>query len=241
MLIDRSRTRRARRPHRHHTPRGWIAPPCLACARARGRKWSAFAAPPPTRPHHHDLPEGVGGHPQPGRCLACAPVRAIGKRWVRDPVGRFLRKISAVSGDATAAVVPGVAAKSNADGRTPSRGRGPGSSWCRTGEGVSGVLLPLQEQLRQVVTTKPSNELRRDLSERGKIPKPADYGASRRHQRQIAVAIKRAREMALLPYVTKASPALPVTLRRAPLTTAPRATACVERAPRPRRTVWTGA
>lgn len=43
--------------------------------------------------------------------------------------------------------------------------------------------------------------LRRYLSEKGKIRSRDRSGACRRHQRLVAVAIKRAREMALLPYV----------------------------------------
>jgi len=46
------------------------------------------------------------------------------------------------------------------------------------------------------------NQLRRYISEKGKIRNRRVTGACRRHQRQVAVAIKRAREMALLPYVT---------------------------------------
>jgi small subunit ribosomal protein S18 len=45
------------------------------------------------------------------------------------------------------------------------------------------------------------NQLRRYISEKGKIRNRRVTGACRRHQRQVAVAIKRAREMALLPYV----------------------------------------
>jgi small subunit ribosomal protein S18 len=43
--------------------------------------------------------------------------------------------------------------------------------------------------------------LRRYLSERGKIRSRDKSGACRRHQLLVAVAIKRAREMALLPFV----------------------------------------
>ena len=43
--------------------------------------------------------------------------------------------------------------------------------------------------------------LRRYVSDRGKIRNRRMTGACRRHQRLVAVAIKRAREMALLPYV----------------------------------------
>lgn len=50
------------------------------------------------------------------------------------------------------------------------------------------------------------NQLRRYVSEKGKIRAPRMTGACRRHQRQLAVAVKRAREMALLPYVAEAGP-----------------------------------
>ena len=46
------------------------------------------------------------------------------------------------------------------------------------------------------------NQLRRYISEKGKIRSRRVSGACRRHQRQVSVAIKRAREMALLPYVS---------------------------------------
>jgi small subunit ribosomal protein S18 len=46
--------------------------------------------------------------------------------------------------------------------------------------------------------------LRRFISERGKIRSRRITGACRRHQAQIARAVKRARELALLPYVADA-------------------------------------
>ncbi len=51
------------------------------------------------------------------------------------------------------------------------------------------------------VDYKNANQLRRYVSEKGKIRSRRITGACRRHQRQVAVAVKRAREMALLPYV----------------------------------------
>ena len=51
------------------------------------------------------------------------------------------------------------------------------------------------------VDYKNLNQLRRYISEKGKIRNRRITGACRRHQRQVAVAVKRAREMALLPYV----------------------------------------
>ncbi len=52
------------------------------------------------------------------------------------------------------------------------------------------------------VDWKNVNQLRRYMSEKGKIRSRRISGACRRHQRQVAVAVKRAREMALLPYVS---------------------------------------
>ena len=52
------------------------------------------------------------------------------------------------------------------------------------------------------VDYKDLDALRRCVSERGKIKSRRVTGTCRRHQRQVAVAVKRAREMALLPYAT---------------------------------------
>ena len=54
------------------------------------------------------------------------------------------------------------------------------------------------------VDYKDLNTLRRFVSERGKIRSRRITGACRRHQSQIATAVKRARELALLPYVSDA-------------------------------------
>ena len=51
------------------------------------------------------------------------------------------------------------------------------------------------------VDYKDTGNLRRFISERGKIRSRRITGACRRHQSQIATAVKRARELALLPYV----------------------------------------
>ena len=52
------------------------------------------------------------------------------------------------------------------------------------------------------VDYKNTGQLRRYVSEKGKIRSRRITGTCRRHQRQVAVAVKRAREMALLPYAT---------------------------------------
>src|SRR5660398_249162 len=50
------------------------------------------------------------------------------------------------------------------------------------------------------VDYKDYNNLRRYTSDRGKIKSRRTTGACRLHQRQVAVAVKRARTRALLPY-----------------------------------------
>ena len=49
---------------------------------------------------------------------------------------------------------------------------------------------------------KDTQRLRRYLSQRGKIVPRRVTGTCARHQRQLTTAIKRARHLALLPYVT---------------------------------------
>ena len=53
-----------------------------------------------------------------------------------------------------------------------------------------------------VVDYKDFGGLRRLLSEKGKIRSARVTGCCRRHQRQLATAVKRARELGLLPYVS---------------------------------------
>jgi len=53
-----------------------------------------------------------------------------------------------------------------------------------------------------VVDYKDFPTLRRAMSEKGKIRSARITGSCRRHQRQLAQAIKRARELGLLPYVS---------------------------------------
>jgi small subunit ribosomal protein S18 len=55
------------------------------------------------------------------------------------------------------------------------------------------------------VDYKDLSSLRRFISERGKIRSRRITGACRRHQNQVARAVKRARELALLPYVAETS------------------------------------
>ena len=53
------------------------------------------------------------------------------------------------------------------------------------------------------VDYKDVNSLKKYISDRGKIRSRRITGACRRHQSQIATAVKRARELALLPYAAE--------------------------------------
>ena len=55
----------------------------------------------------------------------------------------------------------------------------------------------------EFVDYKDISTLRKFISDRGKIRSRRITGACRRHQNQIARAVKRARELALLPYVNE--------------------------------------
>jgi small subunit ribosomal protein S18 len=57
----------------------------------------------------------------------------------------------------------------------------------------------------EFVDYKDISTLRKFISDRGKIRSRRITGACRRHQSQIATAVKRARELALLPYVAEAT------------------------------------
>ena len=54
----------------------------------------------------------------------------------------------------------------------------------------------------EVVDYKDVATLRRAMSEKGKIRSARITGSCRRHQAQLARAVKRARELGLLPYVS---------------------------------------
>ena len=53
----------------------------------------------------------------------------------------------------------------------------------------------------EVIDYKDSSKLRRYISDRGRIEPRRRTGTCAKHQRALAVAIKRARHLALLPYV----------------------------------------
>ncbi len=57
----------------------------------------------------------------------------------------------------------------------------------------------------EFVDYKDITALKKFVSDRGKIRSRRITGACRRHQNQIATAVKRARELALLPYVGEGS------------------------------------
>ena len=86
-----------------------------------------------------------------------------------------------------------MASKPKSKGRGPKRGPAAGASTRRK------PCYFCKDKIEEI-DYKNYNQLRRYMSEKGKIRSRRISGACRRHQRQVAVAIKRAREMALLPY-----------------------------------------
>ena len=85
--------------------------------------------------------------------------------------------------------------------RSSSRGRRTAQSSSRAGGPGRRKSCFFCKSKVDEVDYKNVNELRRYVSEKGKIRNRRISGACRRHQRQVAVAVKRARELALLPYI----------------------------------------
>ena len=84
-------------------------------------------------------------------------------------------------------------------GRTSTQGR----RRDRKGQGGGGrrKSCPFCKDKVDLVDYKDFGTLRRAMSEKGKIRSARITGCCRRHQSQLATAIKRARELGLLPYV----------------------------------------
>jgi len=90
-------------------------------------------------------------------------------------------------------------AKQRAGGRATSdrrRGRGKGAPG-----GGRRKPCPFCRDKVDVVDYRDLASLRRGISDKGKIRSSRVTGACRRHQSQLANAVKRARELGLLPYV----------------------------------------
>ena len=88
-------------------------------------------------------------------------------------------------------------ARARPTSKTSTKRRGPGGD--KTG-GKRKICHFCKDKVEEV-DYKNANALRRYISEKGKIRSRRITGACRRHQNQIATAVKRAREIALLPYV----------------------------------------
>ncbi len=66
-------------------------------------------------------------------------------------------------------------------------------------------VCPFCERKVREVDYKQPDELRHYLTERGKIKPRRKNATCAKHQRRLAVAIKRARHLALLPFTTESS------------------------------------
>src|SRR5436853_6256115 len=84
--------------------------------------------------------------------------------------------------------------------RDRKRGKGPGKDAGRRGK--KKVCIFCKEHI-EGVDYKAVNLLRRFMSDRGKIRARRVSGNCAQHQREVAVAIKTARELALLPYTQR--------------------------------------
>ena len=91
-------------------------------------------------------------------------------------------------------------AKQRGGGGTPTRDRRRGRGRPGTGGGRR-KPCPFCRDKVDVVDYKDLASLRRAISDKGKIRSSRVTGACRRHQSQLAIAVKRARELGLLPYV----------------------------------------
>jgi small subunit ribosomal protein S18 len=86
--------------------------------------------------------------------------------------------------------------------RTPTQGGAAGARGGRR-RGPSDRMRPRKYTKINVdhIDYKDLATMRRFISDRGKIRSRRVTGLSRRHQQELALAVKRAREIALLPYV----------------------------------------
>jgi small subunit ribosomal protein S18 len=85
-------------------------------------------------------------------------------------------------------------------GTTPTRDRKRGRTRGAPGGGRR-KPCPFCRDKVDIVDYKDLASLRRAISDKGKIRSSRVTGACRRHQTQLAIAVKRARELGLLPYV----------------------------------------
>jgi small subunit ribosomal protein S18 len=100
-----------------------------------------------------------------------------------------------------------MARKSSSRQQSTSTSRGSSAGGRRDRKGAPGAgrrkSCPYCRDKVDVVDYKDFGGIRRQLSEKGKIRSARVTGCCRRHQRQLARAVKRARELGLLPYVSQ--------------------------------------
>ncbi len=85
--------------------------------------------------------------------------------------------------------------------RPKPRGTKPSSKWRDTKYVPQRKFCSFCSDKIEVIDYKDPSKLRRYISDRGKIEPRRRTGTCARHQRVLAIAIKRARHLALLPYV----------------------------------------
>jgi small subunit ribosomal protein S18 len=96
--------------------------------------------------------------------------------------------------------------RGNREERGGRRPYGRGGGGFRGGPGGRrGRTCPFCERKAKEVDYKLADELRRFLTERGKIKPRRKNATCARHQRSLTIAIKRARQLALLPFSQESS------------------------------------
>lgn len=89
------------------------------------------------------------------------------------------------------------------------RAYGPRNGQARRGGRFSGPrpprTCPFCSQKVKTIDYKQADQLRRYLTDHGKIKARRKVGTCAKHQRLLAIAIKRARHVALLPFVTEST------------------------------------
>ena len=108
---------------------------------------------------------------------------------------------SETSADSSASAAPAASAPARPRGPRPERG---GQRRNRFGPRPP-KTCPFCTQKVKYIDYKTADQLRRYLTDHGKIKARRKIGTCAKHQRRLALAIKRARHVALLPFTTETS------------------------------------
>ena len=116
---------------------------------------------------------------------------------------------AATGATASTSSAPAQTASNRPSSGRPEASRGPrperGSRRGRYGGPRPPKVCPFCSQKVKYIDYKMADQLRRYLTDHGKIKARRKIGTCAKHQRRLAVAIKRARHVALLPFTTESA------------------------------------